>query len=143
MDHLHLRGEYNMLSVLAPQRKGSSPLTWRILQLMDIVSGKGWDHLHLRGEYLFVIKKLWIRVGSSPLTWRIPSSAKVTLDLIRIISTYVENTRMRLVIFGYRYGSSPLTWRILKALSSFYDEVGIISTYVENTTSLELSKRLK
>ena len=51
MDHLHLRGEYNMLSVLAPQRKGSSPLTWRILQLMDIVSGKGWDHLHLRGEY--------------------------------------------------------------------------------------------
>ena len=93
MDHLHLRGEYNMLSVLAPQRKGSSPLTWRILQLMDIVSGKGWDHLHLRGEYLFVIKKLWIRVGSSPLTWRILEDDEGHRAMIRIISTYVENTR--------------------------------------------------
>ena len=50
-DHLHLRGEYSLIStpILAPP--GSSPLTWRILHYRKSLNRQLWDHLHLRGEY--------------------------------------------------------------------------------------------
>ena len=50
------------------------------------------DHLHIRGEYAILAGKATFKVGSSPHTWRI----LITIDYLilqnRIISTYVENT---------------------------------------------------
>ena len=51
------------------------------------------DHLHLRGEYYQKSENVTALQGSSPLTWRI---LRIDGDLdndMRIISTYVENTK--------------------------------------------------
>ena len=112
-DHLHLRGEYSQIMLLVLTKSGSSPLTWRILdsaitnsQLLGIIStyventffkdigfSRWRDHLHLRGEYLLKIIGLTRDIGSSPLTWRIPLKSWILTSAIRIISTYVENTK--------------------------------------------------
>ena len=90
-DHLHLRGEYVYGDVIQSYRKGSSPLTWRILFSISLLSFssriistyventipipemklKVKDHLHLRGEYGYEESTHRPTLGSSPLTWRI------------------------------------------------------------------------
>ena len=50
------------------------------------------DHLHLRGEYADTPISVGKNMGSSPLTWRILGFPIVVCLLMRIISTYVENT---------------------------------------------------
>ena len=90
-DHLHLRGEYYSASPCLVSVVGSSPLTWRILFSISLLSFssriistyventipipemklKVKDHLHLRGEYLDSSTTWWQNSGSSPLTWRI------------------------------------------------------------------------
>ena len=94
--------------------KGSSPLTWRIhisiagkQKGLGIIStyventesklkrgSTGEDHLHLRGEYLNHALNYQYFSGSSPLTWRIQDPEAIQDNLVRIISTYVENTRL-------------------------------------------------
>ena len=91
---------------------GSSPHTWRILELRQplempiriistyventrTLSGLGKssrDHLHIRGEYIRVLKPTGTLLGSSPHTWRIPANGIMSAGEGRIISTYVENT---------------------------------------------------
>ena len=117
------------------------------------ISSWHWDHLHLRGEYQHCLIIYEIAVGSSPLTWRIQSLGLYYYSILRIISTYVENTRVIIQarkwfkdhlhlrgeyftikdITGEQLGSSPLTWRILQVAKRSYGVDGIISTYVENT----------
>ena len=91
--------------------------------------------------------------GSSPHTWRILIKPAVLQEVLRIISTYVENTIIQhscrsfsedhLHIRGeyslkgetsrlYK-GSSPHTWRIQIILVGVHLATRIISTYVENT----------
>ena len=90
------------------------------------------DHLHIRGEYQNMPLLSTNILGSSPHTWRIHLTTDPVGNVVRIISTYVENTF--LIIFVYpltqdhlhirgeynnnlfvkfsRLGSSPHTWRI-------------------------------
>ena len=131
---------------------GSSPHTWRILdkyakvlKLRRIISTyventiwwlvyreKAKDHLHIRGEYALVSNNTPRIPGSSPHTWRIPFLVKLVLVFLRIISTYVENTILFILILlvaqdhlhirgeyslkelngSSVLGSSPHTWRI-------------------------------
>ena len=172
-DHLHIRGEYGdqFISFLISQ--GSPPHTWRILT-KDIVSLGvsritstyventlalgNWldavqDHLHIRGEYCLGVIQLNIYLGSPPHTWRIRCSDKRGDLVVRITSTYVENTLLHhLIHLQYRdhlhirgeyfiplgptafvTGSPPHTWRIpLDKLDNIYS-FRITSTYVENT----------
>ena len=51
-----------------------------------------WDHLHIRGEYSELWWKIELRIGSPPHTWRIRYKLTETGHLVRITSTYVENT---------------------------------------------------
>ena len=90
-DHLHIRGEYSMLTVISQLLIGSSPHTWRILfklfqllllrriistyventLLFSMFSPLNKDHLHIRGEYLQEENEKLREEGSSPHTWRI------------------------------------------------------------------------
>ena len=183
-DHLHIRGEYQLTKLHQALPIGSSPHTWRIrmfgnlgLTVIRIISTYventhryseykelKQDHLHIRGEYdtSFILNLAYI--GSSPHTWRILAPNFHTIAMIRIISTYVENTlhislismivQDHLHIRGeYIYsafisfstsGSSPHTWRIPINDAQKYLSQRIISTYVENTETLpqvEIEKR--
>ena len=91
--------------------------------------------------------------GSPPHTWRTQLLNKVVHVIVRITSTYVENTNRRpngrikdedhLHIRGEhnkvksatarKLGSPPHTWRTPKNLTSEKIDVRITSTYVENT----------
>ena len=95
----------------------------------------------------------FLMLGSSPHTWRILTQYPIEIGDLRIISTYVENTKFRisgifrhkdhLHIRGeyqscsstsiYQLGSSPHTWRIHIDMDKTSGRVRIISTYVENT----------
>ena len=117
------------------------------------------DHLHLRGEYCICSRFHLFRVGSSPLTWRILEDDEGHRAMIRIISTYVENTSQSfgcillvqdhlhlrgeyVSINDYikmRVGSSPLTWRIQRQFAGLVEPCRIISTYVENTLNVVTS----
>ena len=90
------------------------------------------DHLHIRGEYDTTAGGFAGTKGSPPHTWRIPDFGDSSARLIRITSTYVENTlsagtyemgiRDHLHIRGeysgkypntrLNSGSPPHTWRI-------------------------------
>ena len=91
-DHLHIRGEYEMLTIVCHVSKGSPPHTWRIRRSIHQFSHKPritstyventyqrycflrsfQDHLHIRGEYRPLILRLATLLGSPPHTWRIP-----------------------------------------------------------------------
>ena len=111
-DHLHIRGEYFLLSFVKMMFKGSPPHTWRILKIgakADLSSGitstyventsssltiKAFfrDHLHIRGEYPSSWGILSLGLGSPPHTWRILKPRLKNWCIVRITSTYVENT---------------------------------------------------
>ena len=172
-DHLHIRGEYcyNMQNPI--QELGSPPHTWRIHKrtllflattritstyventyMQDTDTTAGGDHLHIRGEYaaLHAMQK-WV-AGSPPHTWRIQYSACSLLGLMRITSTYVENTNKPTTVLRrdedhlhirgeyslvikrsfFMLGSPPHTWRIPIFFSFNVVLFRITSTYVENT----------
>ena len=112
-DHLHIRGEYDILSKIFHLKLGSPPHTWRIHD--PIIAANPFlgitstyventftikqrkfhfaDHLHIRGEYHLSLCKRISRQGSPPHTWRIPAEYWLDENLTRITSTYVENTR--------------------------------------------------
>ena len=50
------------------------------------------DHLHIRGEYVLKLVLVVMIQGSPPHTWRILLSSIVKVYVMRITSTYVENT---------------------------------------------------
>ena len=174
-DHLHIRGEYcyNMQNPI--QELGSPPHTWRIHKrtllflattritstyventyMQDTDTTAGGDHLHIRGEYaaLHAMQK-WV-AGSPPHTWRIQYSACSLLGLMRITSTYVENTNKPTTVLRrdedhlhirgeyslvikrsfFMLGSPPHTWRIPIFFSFNVVLFRITSTYVENTSA--------
>ena len=92
-----------------------------------------WDHLHIRGEYILVEYSFPPILGSPPHTWRILFTFMFMPSLLRITSTYVENTEIisMLNVTGEDHlhirgeyplvsvpsacllGSPPHTWRIL------------------------------
>ena len=131
-DHLHIRGEYRLRSYLIAQLQGSPPHTWRIPYPLRTESYKTGitstyventinpakpsadrqDHLHIRGEYLSLITRLLHKVGSPPHTWRIQSQVLQSYPVLRITSTYVENTIPEIQYRQRLYGSPPHTWRI-------------------------------
>ena len=91
-DHLHIRGEYNLLPKIQIIQLGSSPHTWRILrtnlskpQKSRIIS------TYVENTVLTLRKWVW-QIGSSPHTWRIHYFDNGSQFAYRIISTYVENT---------------------------------------------------
>ena len=111
-DHLHLRGEHTVLDLACLVCLGSPPLTWRTPnqtvsalqqtritstyventeQLNDIFPLFE-DHLHLRGEHLFLHDFSPFVRGSPPRTWRTLIVWSGFFCVIRITSTYVENT---------------------------------------------------
>ena len=112
------------------------------------------DHLHIRGEYLVLALYVMHLVGSPPHTWRIPASLCFVMVLVRITSTYVENTRQgsqlcwfpwdhlhirgeyRMILINVKaqLGSPPHTWRIHSFTFMSFTVFRITSTYVENTT---------
>ena len=90
-DHLHIRGEYEMLTIVCHVSKGSPPHTWRI-PFVKLSEGTGYritstyventlfsfssisickDHLHIRGEYNMLPVLIHLGIGSPPHTWRI------------------------------------------------------------------------
>ena len=101
-------------------------------------------------------------VGSSPHTWRILQCNCLPILMLRIISTYVENTsicsRCYIQIGDHLHirgeyclihcisslilGSSPHTWRILVPRASAILDFGIISTYVENTKMMKQASKI-
>ena len=111
------------------------------------------DHLHLRGEHFCIIMSAKLLIGSPPLTWRTLWSNSCCSSVVRITSTYVENTRSLLYQKAInqdhlhlrgehqvckRYwpagaGSPPLTWRTLNVHVVTKLHIRITSTYVENT----------
>ena len=52
------------------------------------------DHLHIRGEYELLTVLTVLRSGSPPHTWRILTFYGHLRPMLRITSTYVENTRI-------------------------------------------------
>ena len=52
----------------------------------------GGDHFHIRGEYPMNPEYNVIAIGSPPHTWRILFGLSLQLFVVRITSTYVENT---------------------------------------------------
>ncbi len=152
---------------------GSPPHTWRILapQCIPLSAVRitstlventilivkkwylNWDHLHIRGEYekLFFYSKS--KLGSPPHTWRILVAVLYCIEVSRITSTYVENTKTQKVFnrddedhlhirgeymtslwkLSSSIGSPPHTWRIQLFVILIPLCVGITSTYVENT----------
>ena len=99
------------------------------------------DHLHIRGEYKVTCLLALAISGSSPHTWRIRAGSRMLTKVDRIISTYVENTLLNLVIPIQGVGSSPHTWRIHHRFPTNFFSHRIISTYVENTQSLLMVQR--
>ena len=111
-DHLHIRGEYHPRELDLQSGLGSSPHTWRIpIYSHNLSEGYGIistyventngssekvdrakDHLHIRGEYARTSNKNKELLGSSPHTWRIQLMCQNQKTVLRIISTYVENT---------------------------------------------------
>ena len=131
---------------------GSPPHTWRILKpkllkmkmsritstyventfIRPRIITRDWDHLHIRGEYTHPTRDKNQKTGSPPHTWRIQLELWTSLQLLRITSTYVENTKMTIkdwievgdhlhirgeypnpfIIFTICLGSPPHTWRI-------------------------------
>ena len=111
------------------------------------------DHLHIRGEYKDTEKKFLKVLGSPPHTWRILNSCTITSHMLRITSTYVENTLIWSVLyrcyqdhlhirgeydktqiyFVASMGSPPHTWRIQPWHKRWWIYLRITSTYVENT----------
>ena len=111
-DHLHIRGEYVASSHLLRCPGGSPPHTWRIHYISYrhsihtritstyventlghlLMPRQVQDHLHIRGEYLLMILRLMCQIGSPPHTWRILLAIVFKSALLRITSTYVENT---------------------------------------------------
>ena len=91
-DHLHIRGEHQILIEIGKKQSGSSPHTWRTpkpisdLRMTDrIISTyventivlktmKTYykDHLHIRGEHSIGAATTSVGLGSSPHTWRTP-----------------------------------------------------------------------
>ena len=102
---------------------------------LDTKTVESRDHLHLRGEYPVDRARMLEKIGSSPLTWRIPLRLAIFERIIRIISTYVENTEISKYAKKRIPGSSPLTWRIPKHWHGDNNVSRIISTYVENTVN--------
>ena len=112
-----------------------------------------WDHLHIRGEYSILGHTKVDLTGSPPHTWRILLYDVVSVGLLGITSTYVENTLNRVLkshrardhlhIRGEYFadrkqaqnelGSPPHTWRIQNCVVGVNYATGITSTYVENT----------
>ena len=111
-DHLHIRGEYSLVIKRSFFMLGSPPHTWRI-PIGEINKGitgritstyventrscrntkeKYQDHLHIRGEYQSICVVIKLPEGSPPHTWRILLQQVTARMLIRITSTYVENT---------------------------------------------------
>ena len=131
-DHLHIRGEYELLSTPDEDPIGSPPHTWRILALNMYDRVNVEDHLHIRGEYHELGYSYSTYQGSPPHTWRILRFSIYSHRLNRITSTYVENTlllqiriirnqdhlhiRGEYLLPGYHNvkpkGSPPHTWRI-------------------------------
>src|SRR5699024_5805492 len=149
------------------------PRTWRILffavpdivfygitstylDIRDCIFGstsRPKDHLHIRGEYCQSLPDTKTQTGSHPHTWRTLLGADLKKKILRITSTYVENTRAghvqlanhrdhlhirgeyprRACPIGKSPGSPPHTWRIhfFSVFSS--TAIRITSTYVENT----------
>ena len=146
-------GEYAWIQFFSQSRKGSPPHTWRIptarktcrpasgITSTYVENTKNHytktevdkDHLHIRGEYGFP-RRLTIRQqGSPPHTWRILTWSSSTFSLVRITSTYVENTITDMSVSESMWdhlhirgeyqiilkndngdlGSPPHTWRIL------------------------------
>ena len=91
-DHLHIRGEYQTKQFKTHKIIGSPPHTWRILTASMSPSILAWDHLHIRGEYKQNPPRLCYTLGSPPHTWRIQLNEISKGPLMRITSTYVENT---------------------------------------------------
>ena len=155
-DHLHIRGEYELLSTPDEDPIGSPPHTWRILALNMYDRVNVEDHLHIRGEYGRNSFDSKHDLGSPPHTWRILESGRSSNLKFRITSTYVENTINALVTekiswdhlhirgeyltSGYFMnllrGSPPHTWRILQLKPIELILVRITTTYVENTIML-------
>ena len=118
----------------------------------------GRDHLHIRGEYFKNLLLMTLATGSPPHTWRILLQIGVLTMLIRITSTYVENTEEitpndlkfedHLHIRGeylkpstqafLNLGSPPHTWRIPPYDRPMDVNIRITSTYVENTVNKSL-----
>ena len=119
------------------------------------------DHLHIRGEYALSCYIDPGYKGSPPHTWRILPFTSVRSWRIRIISTYVENTILAMILAhlvqdhlhirgeyswvrldsGVNSGSPPHTWRIQLFSNHLHLLTRITSTYVENTA--KMSKRLR
>ena len=111
-DHLHIRGEYFTQALACLETTGSPPHTWRILCQNKLLNWRcritstyventsteqaglyfTQDHLHIRGEYFDRKKRQECEEGSPPHTWRILKIMGGFFRLIRITSTYVENT---------------------------------------------------
>ena len=92
---------------------GSSPHTWRTptpqIKLISsfriistyventdgpvVIDALEEDHLHIRGEHLVCASHAVTKIGSSPHTWRTQGDRLAKAEKMRIISTYVENTR--------------------------------------------------
>ncbi len=117
-DHLHIRGEHGVIDLENKTESGSSPHTWRTLtawtqkgRRLRIISTyventqlppAHWaiveDHLHIRGEHSSMKLSSTPFLGSSPHTWRTQFNWSKIGQLLRIISTYVENTS---ILRGY------------------------------------------
>ena len=114
-DHLHIRGEYLLLKVRQTLNRGSPPHTWRIryycwrfcrnkgitstyVENTSVLSFRNFltkDHLHIRGEYANIGTISKGAIGSPPHTWRIPAKSSCCHLVMRITSTYVENTSQK------------------------------------------------
>ena len=95
-DHLHIRGEYfgYIKSMLRKIRITSTYVENTKLFLKKWMNQR--DHLHIRGEYRLVSLFSLLDSGSPPHTWRIRKMIFGMKHIMRITSTYVENTNYRL-----------------------------------------------
>ena len=111
-DHLHMCGEYFIVTGVVDSLIGSPPHVWRIplltcyiLLLIRITStcventllagSKGKqleDHLHMCGEYNEFVFESFGKSGSPPHVWRIHYFEHGKQFAYRITSTCVENT---------------------------------------------------
>ena len=91
-DHLHIRGEYILI---LRARQNVKWITSTYVENTKCFNSSSWrlkDHLHIRGEYAILTEKWSKRWGSPPHTWRILLQQGMAKALMRITSTYVENT---------------------------------------------------
>ena|SRR5699024_6045502 len=91
-DHLHTRGEYSVLVLLAGTLVGSPPHTWRIL-IYAILSYKilGITSTHVENTSFIYFSSRY-HLGSPPHTWRILICEERERFDDGITSTHVENT---------------------------------------------------